>query len=213
MNKEKLKEKYDSLKEELELINHDATLKRYKILSEAYKLGKKIYGLKYSYFRLSFDFEVPYTTVKRVCSLSKANFKTWKLINSNEITSFKVAQILMQHGPTYQDELIKITIENNLSTYGIRELRCSSLQDIKKLRLKIAVNEGFARQHVAYQAFQTTIDRLLVLMTIDEDRLPIKKLPKLRKEMKYLVSKIGKFEKRISPSINNANVLEDKDGS
>ena len=81
MDKQYLKEKFDKLKEELSDINHDATLRKYEILSEAYEIGKKIYGRGYSYFRLSFDFEVPYTTVRRICSLDRANFNTWKLIN------------------------------------------------------------------------------------------------------------------------------------
>lgn len=201
MDKEELKEKYEKLKEKLSDINHDVTLKKYKILSEAYQIGKEIYGRKYSYFRLSFDFEVPYTTVKRICSLDRANFNTWKLINKKKITSFKVAQILYQYGPTFQDELIKLTIDNNLSTYEIRELRCKSLSDIKKLRLKIAVNKGFARQSVAYNSFKNTMERMSTLMTIESEYLPKKKMPILKKDIKRLIKDMEKFSDRISCNI------------
>lgn len=197
-NKDELIKKYNLLKKELELIRSDMTLKKYKILIKAYKLGKKIYGHNYSYFRLSFDFEIPYTTVKRVCSLDKANFNTWKLINNKKISSFKVAQIIHQHGSTYQDELIKLTIDNELSTYEIRELSARSLDDIKKLRLKIAVNKGFAREHVALKAFHDAIDRMATLITIEQDKLPKNQLPKLKREIKILIKNMEDFNKRIS---------------
>lgn len=205
MDRQDLIKKFNSLKQELENIRSDVTLKKYEILNKAYKIGKKIHGRNYSYFRLSFDFEVPYTTVKRVCSLDKANFNTWKLIKGKKISSFKVAQIIHQHGSTYQDELIKLTIENNLSTYGIRELRCNSLSDIKKLRLKIAVNNGFARQSVAYNAFNYTIERMKTLMTIKSGDLPKSKIPRLEKDLKKLIIDIEKFSGNLSPNAESTN--------
>lgn len=206
INRKELIKKYDLLKKELELIRSDMTLKKYKILIKAYKIGKKIYGHNYSYFRLSFDFEIPYTTVKRVCSLEKANFNTWKLINKKKISSFKVAQIINQHGSTYQDELIKLTIDNELSTYEIRELRVRSLDDIKKLRLKIAVNRGFAREHAALKSFMDTIDRMATLMTIEQEKLPSNQLLKLKKKIETLIKKMEQFNRRISTKCSIAKL-------
>ncbi len=194
MDKEILLEKYNALKKELDQIRDDMTLSKYKILTDAFKLGKKIYGKRYSNYRLSFDFEVPYTTVRRIRSLDKANRETWKLINKKKISSFKVAQILHQHGPTYQDEIIKMTIEKNLSTYDIRELRCRTLADIKEERLRIAVRNGFARSSVAYRSFQTAIERLHTLTTIEVEYLPRKKLLILSQEIVELIKGLEKFD-------------------
>lgn len=206
MENQELKKKFNRLKEKLSDISHNVTLKKYKILSEAYNIGKEIYGREYSYFRLSFDLEVPYTTVKRICSLDRANFNTWKLINEKKITSFKVAQIIHQHGPTYQDELIKLTIDNNLSTYEIREFRCKSLADVRELRLRVAVNKGFARQTVAYHAFKIAMERMTVLMTIEHEYLPKRKMPIIIKDMKKLIKGMEEFSDRISQNIKDVSL-------
>lgn len=190
----KQQQRYDDLKIQLETLNHNSTLEKYKILSEAYKIGKKINGSKYSYFRLSFDFEVPYTTVKRICSFDKANSRTWQLIKDKRITSFKAVQVLHQHGATYQDELIDMVIKNNLTTYDIRNLRCKTLKEVKEQRLTIAVEKGFARENTAYLSFKNTVDRLNILLSLKPSQFPKTKLASLKKDIAILIIELKKYE-------------------
>lgn len=191
---ENKEQRYNALKKKLETLNHNHTLEKYKILSEAYKLGKKMYGSKYSYFRLSFDFEIGYTTVKRICSLDKANSRTWQLIEDNKISSFKAVQVLHQHGSTYQDELIDMIIFNKLTTYDIRNLRCKTLKEVKEQRLTIAVEKGFARENTAYLSFKTTVDRLNILLTLKPSHFPKTKIDLLRKDIHGLITDLKKYE-------------------
>lgn len=191
---QQLEQKYFHLREELEQIKSDFTLKKYKILIEAYKLGKKIYGQRYSYFTLSHDFDIPYTTVKRITSLSKANQTTWDLINSGKISSFKVAQVLVQHGPTFQDELCKLIIKENLTTYDIRNLRCRTLAEIKRERLRIATQKGFARKETAYYSLETTLKRLEILTSLKQTHLPHNKLKSLTKQIDKAIELLNKFK-------------------
>lgn len=85
---------FKKLKEQLDSLNHFDTLKKYRILSKMFKLGKKMYGVRYSIRKLAIEADMPYTTVKRIMSLEKANKNTWKLINERKISAFKAAYIL-----------------------------------------------------------------------------------------------------------------------
>ena len=120
---EKLVKEYKALREEFIKTNHNQTLLKWKILSKAYKLGLEIKKGKYSISTLCLDFELPYTTVKRILSLDKANYETWKKINEGKISSFKAAQVLMSYDTLQQDKIIDKVIKENLSTYQIKMLR------------------------------------------------------------------------------------------
>ena len=118
---EQEKKEFERLKQAFFRTDTDETIAKYKILQRAYELGKKIHKT-YSVQQLSIDFDVPYTTTKRVLSLERANERTWELINNGKITAFKVAQICMAINKTYQDEVVKMVIKDNLSTYDIKQL-------------------------------------------------------------------------------------------
>lgn len=169
------------------------TLRKYRILSKAYKAGKEIYGKHFNYFKLSHDFEVPYTTVKRILSLSKANFNTWNKIREGKITAFKAAQVLMSKDITYQDEIIELVIEKNLSTYDIKKIKINDYKDVEKVRLNQAVKEGFARKDVAYDSFKRTLDRLDVLLTMERKDFNDKHYAKLVKRLKEMTGDIKRF--------------------
>jgi hypothetical protein len=94
---------YNKLKKELDKERHSETLRKYRILYKAYELGKKIYKSSFSTMKLSLDFDMPYTTTKRILTLKNANIKTWKKIKEGKITSFKVTQILLNKNNHYQD--------------------------------------------------------------------------------------------------------------
>ena len=189
---------YNKLKEELDKERHSETLRKYKILSKAYNLGVQIYGRNgFSVNRLSIDFDIPYTTVKRILALSKANKRTWKLIKDKKITSFKVAMCLMRKNSHYQDEIIDMVIKDNLSTYQIRSLRVKNLKDIQKERLKVAVERGFVRSHTASSSFINTIERLEELLKLKKEDLPQSKIPFIVGKLRELQSKIDKFAKEM----------------
>ena len=189
---------YNKLKEELDKERHSETLRKYKILSKAYNLGVQIYGRNgFSVNRLSIDFDIPYTTVKRILALSKANKRTWQLIKDKKITSFKVAMCLMRKNSHYQDEIIDMVIKDNLSTYQIRSLRVKNLKDIQKERLKVAVERGFVRNHVACSSFIHTIERLEELLKLRKEDLPKSKIKVVIKRLRELKLKINDFIKEM----------------
>jgi len=198
LKKELLLKKFKKLKKNFESELHSETLRKFKILSEAYKLGKQIYGRSnFSIFRLSYEFEVPYSTAKRILSLEKANKNTWKKIKEKKITSFKASMILLKKKNHYQDEMIDMVIKDNLSTYQIRSLNIENLQDIKKERLRIAVENGFARSTTAYISFYNTLSRMNELLSLGLGYLPKNKLPELKDKLLELPPKIKEYVKKI----------------
>lgn len=197
-SKETLILAYNKLKEELDKERNSETLRKYKILSKAYDLGIEIYGRdKFSVNRLSLDFDLPYTTTKRILALRKANKRTWKLIKDKKITSFKVAMCLMRKNTLYQDEIIDMVMKDNLSTFQIRSLKVKNLQDIKKERLKVAVERGFYRNDVACNSFLYTLERLEELLKLKRENLPKSKIPVIIKKLKDIQSKINDFIKEM----------------
>lgn len=135
---EELRRKYQKEKAKLDQIRSDATIEKWKILSKAYKLGKQIWGNHFSRQRLAFDMEIPLTTVLRCLALDKANKRTWKLIKDGKISAFKVAQVCQSKSYHYQDEVIDLVIEKNVSTYKIKGLKVNCLGDINKERHRLA---------------------------------------------------------------------------
>jgi len=193
----KYKEQYNQLRKDMNDERSSETLRKYKILSKASLLGKIIHGRHFTYVTLAFDFELPYTTVKRVCSLSKANKNTWKKIKSGKISAFKVAQICSTKCITYQDEIVDLVIEKNYSTYQIKELKINSSKDIKKEKLKLAVEKGFSRKSSAFLSLCITIGRMETLLLMNKNHLPTKKYSLLSKKLKSLDKQIKEFIKRL----------------
>lgn len=188
-DKEKLISEYTKLQIELKKVEESETLRKWKILSKAYKLGKEIYGPNFSIVTLSMHFEIPLTTTKRILSLDKANERTWKLINENKISVFKVTQILSTKNTDMQDELIDAVIKDNLSTYQIKKIKMYG-KNVNKARLKIAMDKGFARKDVAYKSLKTTIERMETLLDLDKKEIPENKIPELIESLDILKIKI-----------------------
>lgn len=186
-------EKYTQLLKQFNQVEDSETLRKYKILKEMYSTGKEIYGQKFSLARLSDDLDIPYTTVKRIMSLSKANFNTWKKIKDGKISVFRVAYILSTKDVTYQDEIIDMCIEKGLSTYDIKKMRIKDYKDVDKARLQVAVEKGFSRKDSAFQSFSHTINRLDLLLDLNKEDLPEGRLPLLNKKLGSLNKKITKF--------------------
>ena len=195
---EDLKKEFSKLKEEYYKVDTDETLKKWKILSKAYELGKSINGTTYSVFKLSKDFELPYTTTKRILSLDKANRKTRELIKEGKISAFRVAQICMTKNHKYQDEIVDMTVRDNLSTTQIKKLKIDKRGDIKKARLDAALEKGFSRRDVAYRSLRDTLNRLNRLLDMKKEELPasnINELVNLMEEIKdKLQIKIKEFQ-------------------
>lgn len=193
ISKKALKEKeYEALKKQYYRIEDDETIKKWKVLSKAYKIGKEIYGHTYSVSTLSIDFDIPYTTAKRVLSLDKANKNTWKLINSKKISAFKAVQVLMTKNTQEQDKFIEKVIQDNLSTYQIKKLKVYGGKDDKIIRLEEAVEKGFSREDAAYRSIIQGINKLSILMDIDIKKLPENKIPDLIDALDTLQIKIKK---------------------
>ena len=191
--KQQQKKQYFAQKEILSAILDDVTLKRWKVLSKAYKLGKAVWGSRFTRQRLANDMEMPMTTVLRCLSLDKANKKTWKLIEEKKISVFKVAQICMSKNITYQDEVVDMTIEDNLSTYQIASIRLRDFEDIAKEKHRLACEKGYSRKSSAYSNFQTWIERGKVFMIMDKNFLPQDKIPEIKRSLKQLNSQIKEY--------------------
>lgn len=184
---------YDKLKKNFNVVNDNETIAKWKILSKAYKLGKDIYGQHFTIVKLSYDFQIPYATAKRVLSLDRANKRTWELINSGEISAFKVAQICMNKSIKFQDQIVDIVIEQNLSTYQIRDLRIKEGGlDVKTVRLEKAVQQGFTRKETAFKSLKDTVKRMIRLLDIPADGFSDKKIPEIIKMLEELQFKTNK---------------------
>lgn len=185
---------YNKLKIEYSKVLHNETLKKYYILSKAYKIGIKIYGIKYSQSRLSKDFDIPDTTIRRILSLRRANKQTWKLIRSGKLSSFKATQILLTKNNNLQDEIVKAIINDNLSTYEIKKYnKIDSLHELKKMRLNNALERGFARKSTAYVSFIHYINQLSKMLDLNKEDLPESYMPNLIIKLKKLNEKINKY--------------------
>ena len=191
-------ERYEELKQQYQTQLGSETLKKFKILNEAFNIGKKLRGRSYTYVTLSIDFDIPYTTCKRVLALRKANKRNWKLIREGKISSFKVAMILLQKNVTYQDELIDMVIKENLSTYDIKNLKDGSLKEVNDNRLKIAVDRGFARKHSAYACLCRYLERVDAFSVIDVQNLPKTKYDEIKDRAEKTIQNLNNFKLKLN---------------
>ncbi len=196
MKKETLKRHYFKSKEQLDKLRDNITLKRWKILSEAYKIGKEIWGSKFTKAKLSDDMEMPVTTVLRCLALDKANKKSWDLVNEGKISVFKLAMICYTKSQTYQDEIVNLVIEDNLSTYQITELKIKNLKDINKERHRIACEQGYSREFTAYSGFCRWLDRGRLFLLMKKEHLPDNKISELEKRLLELNKNIERYIKK-----------------
>jgi len=193
-----LEDKYHALLIKYSSIEDSETLRKYKILKEAFSIGRKLHGHKFNLHNLSNDLDLPYTTTKRIFALSKANNLTWKKIKDKKISPFRVAYILSTRDVTYQDELIDLAIEKNLTTYDIKKLRIKDYKDIAKARLTLSVQQGFARKDSCYASFIHTLERFDNLFLIDKNQLPESKLNLLKTKLDTLKKDITKFVEKLN---------------
>lgn len=192
-SKERLKFQYFKSKEELDIIRHNTTLAKWKILSSAYKLGKKIWGARFTKQRLAFDMDVPQTTVLRCLALNRANKKSLRLLKANKISAFKLAMICQLKSITYHDEIVDLVIKDNLSTYKIKSLKINKLSDINKERHRLAVEIGYSRQSSAAENFQRWINRGKLFLILKEKALSKTKYIEIKKELKDLNKRINLY--------------------
>ena len=189
-NKKKLKLKYFAKKEQLNKLRDNATLENYKILSEAHKLGKQIWNSRFTLIKLAEDMDMPYTTVHRCLSLSKANKSAWELVKDGKLSVFKLAMICSLKSKTYQDEIIKMVVKDNLSTYQIKTLKINQIEDVNIERHRLAVENGYSRKSSAYYNFHNWINRGKLFLTMDIDKLPKDKIPVIKEELEKLNKRI-----------------------
>ena len=192
-NKERWKKQYFAKKKELDLINHEATLQKWKILSSAFVCGKKIWGKQMTVQRLADDFEIPYTTANRCLALDKANKRNLALMKKGKISSFRLAMICLLKNNEHQDEIVDIVMEDNLSTYNIKHLNFSNMGDINKARHRLAVEQGYSRKSSAYDNFSNWIDRGKIFMLMDRENLPEDKIADVETKLKELNNMINKY--------------------
>jgi len=193
MDKQTKEKQYFHQKELLNAIRDDITLKRWKILSKAYKLGKQVWGTKFTRQRLAIDMEMSITTVLRCLSLDRANKRTWKLIKEKKLSAFKAAQICMSKCKTYQDEIVDMVIEENLSTYQITSIKINDFEDISKEKHRLACAAGYSRKSSAYNSLINWVNRGKLFLMMSQDYLPKDKLPEIKTNLKALADKIKDY--------------------
>jgi hypothetical protein len=188
-----LQKQYLNLKQDYFKLRDSETLRKYRILAKAKKIGLKLFGRSYTIHQLSEDYEIPYTTVKRVLGLEKANKRTWELIKSKELSAFKAAMVLSTKDTLYQDEIIDMVLKRNLSTYQIKQIRVRDYKDLAKNDRKFAIAKGYSRDHEAYYKFLQAITRLNDFLGLKPHYLTDKNKELVRKRLEKLQSEIGKF--------------------
>jgi len=191
--KEELEKKYFEKKELLDQIRNNATLQNYKILEAAHKLGKKRWGTKFTVIKLSEDMDMPYTTVKRCLALSRANKKSWKLVEEGKISIFKLAMICALKSVNFQDEIVEAVIEDKLSTYQIKTFLVNDIEDVNKERHRLAVAEGYSRKSSAYSNFNNWIDRGKIFLLMDINKFPNNKVSDIKGGLEDLDKRIKTY--------------------
>lgn len=181
-----LEKRYNIQKKLLDNLRSNATLEKWKILSKAYRLGKQIWGSSFTRERLAHDMDMPMTTVLRCLALDRANPRTLKLMKSGKITAFKVAQICYSKSKAFQDEIVDMVINGNISTYNIKTIKVNSLSDISKEKHRLACERGYSRAGSAYHNFNNWMIRGKLFMLMDQKHLPEKKLDELIRDLRKL---------------------------
>jgi len=190
-----LEKGYFKMKEELDEIRDNITLKKWKILSKAYSYGKKIWGFDFTREKLAFDMDMPYTTVYRCLSLNKANSRSWEFVRKKKISVFKLAMICQSKNVMYQDKIVDMVVQDNLSTYQIKSLKVNNLKDINKERHRLACENGYSRKSSAYYNFSAWVRRGKLFLLMDKEYLPDEKIDDLKSDLKDLIKRINKYIK------------------
>ena len=184
--KEELTKQYFNSKKKLETLRDNITLKRWEILSEEYKTGKKVWGKCFTRERLAYDMDIPMTTVLRCLSLDRANNRSWELVKQKKISVFKLAMICHSKNRAFQDEIVDMTIEENLSTYQITTIRAKDFEDINKERHRLACEKGYSRKDSAYTNFSNWTERGKLFLLMDKNYLPENKLGEVKTKLTKL---------------------------
>lgn len=192
-SKESLKKKYFETREQLETISHNATLAKWKALSAGYKLGKKVWGSRFTRQRLSEDMGIPLTTVLRCLSLDRANQKSVKLMEDNKISASKLSMICSSKSKTFQDEMVKMVIEDNLTTYQIKSLKIKDVKDVGMEKLRLAVEKGFSRESSAIKSLENWIERGELILLLKKSKIEQHRLTDIKDKLKKLNKQIERY--------------------
>lgn len=192
-SKETLKKKYYETKKKIETINHNATLAKWKALSHGYSLGKRIWGSRFTRQRLSEDMDIPMTTVLRCLSLDRANKKSIKLMEEGKISASKLAMICCSKSVTYQDEIVKMVIDGELTTYQIKSIKINNIKDVGLENLRLAVEKGFSRDSSALKSFDNWIERGNIILLLKKSILNDKKNSHIKEKLMLLNKKIERY--------------------
>jgi len=193
VEREKLTKEYFATKEELDIVRNNETLLKWEILSKANKLGKQIWGRKFTTQQLSIDMDLPYTTTKRCLSLDNATPESWELLRKKKISAFKLAMVCQLKAQRFQNEVVKVVIKDNMSTYKIKAFNPKSIKDVNKWRHENAVKEGYSRQDSAFRNMKTWTDRGKVFMLMPISSVGDKNKDVIIEELKLLQFKIERY--------------------
>jgi len=197
IDKSKLEKKYAELQNQVENLKKKYTEELFKILNEAYRIGKIIHGNRFNYKQLARDFKLSVETVRRILSLRRANRRTWKLIKEGKIPIYKVTYVLTRRATYFQDELIDLIINKNLTVEDIVRLRKGSLDEINDARQNKSIKEGYAQRLNAYRAIIHLIERMEKVLEIKPVDIPASKIYLLKNRLEGLNKKIRKYIKDI----------------
>ena len=202
--KERSEEKKDKLKkiqnrlQELKKEFHEQQsinlIREFEILNEYYQLVKSIAG-RYSIEKLAREFEIGWGRCKRIMSLTKANKRTWKLIEQGKVEPYKVSYVLERHGKQEQDEIINDAIKYNLSARTLERIRSTNLKEYKEQLKEKILEEGYTVKSNAHRQFSQTLSRMNMFLLMDIDKFPKSKLSEMYKKIERLNKKTSDWLK------------------
>jgi hypothetical protein len=94
---------------------------------------------------------------------------------------------------TYQDEVINMIIEDNLSTYQIKTLKINNIKDVNIERHRLAADKGYSRKSSAYANFRSWAERGTIFLLMDKSHLPENKIEDIESRLKKLKKDIGLY--------------------
>jgi len=121
-----------------------------------------------------------------------------ELVKEGKLSVFKLAMICQSKNKTYQDEIIDMVIEDDLSTSQISGLKVKSIEDVNKERHRIACEKGYSRKDSAYRNFCNWVERGSLFLLMDENHLPESGIEEIRDKLKRLNKNIDKYLKTVN---------------
>lgn len=212
----KMKNRYDELIEEFNIITNTYALDYWKIIKEASDIGLEIFGVSFSQQKLAEDFGVGRKSIGRCLALANMNKRTEKLIKTGKISASRVVPILTNTNKEFQDEIIDKVLKEGITFEQIqRNLPIfSNVEEIKTWNFKNPVLKLNKNEHTINSHFLRKITDLSFLLTADTSNIEDKdeliiRIKELQSQLDYFINKLNGIALEDDESMDSLDDIEE----